>query len=161
MTNRWKLCVAALAVVCLLLGSDAWARRPGHRPRPRPPLDPAQIAAKCTQGMQMMADRCADRNQRAAGRCVAKIDDLLEAGQVDEAVAMADHCIDRINRSSDMCIRMIERTCEMCVRLLERLEADQALIDGLNAKCAELTDDDGPVRTSQDDAVGLIQNALP
>lgn len=153
MTRQWGLSVAALAMTCTVLASDAWARREGERPE----VNPAAFAQKCIERVSTMAKRRSERNATAAEGCVAKIEGLLEAGLIEDAEAVASRCIRHINRSSRECISAMRDNSGRCVRTLTRMEETE-LAEQVKAACESAV---GQVRQSREDAVAAIEGALP
>ena len=154
MTNRRKMVAIVLAAACLLLATEAWA---GARPRPKPNVDPERIAAKCVQRAKAVAAHCDVVNQRVVDACVAKIDELLAQGLVEQAEARAKRGIHRVNRVSIMCARVIRRNCQACVRVLIILDRPD-LARRVKAACEKEVE---AVRQSRVDAVAAIEGALP
>ena len=166
MKNGRKVSLIALAMTCVLLGTQAWAVGPQRRRRRRRPApDPAAMATRCAERMTASADRCARITDCVANSGARTITRLLAAGRVDVAERVADQRIECVNRIARVYATMIQRTCDQCVRMLTNMatmpEADTALIrrliGRLNAVCAAQI---ANVRQAQQDAVDIIETAL-
>ena len=62
--------------------------------------DPEQIAAACIRRTHAMAVAGAERNIAIARECVPRIEELVEAGRVEEARALAARCVHHIQANS-------------------------------------------------------------
>ena len=119
--------------------------------------DPVEIADACMARVTEAADHCVAANEAAADACSAMITAILAKGQDRRAQRVADNCIRRINRHSDRCVAVIQYGCDACVAILGFLEADQGLIDEVEAHCAA---EIARVEDSQAAAVAAVEAAL-
>jgi hypothetical protein len=114
----------------------------------------ADVAAKCIERAQRVAERCADRNGAIADRTIELVERLLDAGHLRRAQRAAHRGIVAINRNSDRCVRKIHRHCERCTHWLVE-HGYEDLAAEVRAACGEALEH---VRDSQRRAVGAIRH---
>jgi len=112
----------------------------------------------CAELVHRLAAECAERNDQIAVECVEHIEELLAAGQTEEAVEAADHCIRQIRRHSAECAREIQDITQNCLQRLMRHCAGEELIQlVLEARELSLR----LVFGSAHEAIQQIRTALP
>ena len=144
-----RLVSCALVALVLGLGSRAAIAQDGP--------DPEEIAQACIQEVMMRANHRANHNAAAAAFCVERIEELLAAGEVEQAFHVAARCINRIRHRSRATAHVIRVRCVQCRHLLLFLGAPE-LAALVGEKCQEAL---LIVRVSKAHAVAAIRDALP
>ncbi len=115
-------------------------------------------ARLCSMHLREMAANCAQQNQQGASDCVEQIEALLEAGEVQQAVQLAQQCIRQITEHSLMCVHGIRAGARQCIEHLGDEDASQPLIRMVRQAKRDAV---GRVFESAGQAVLRIRAALP
>jgi hypothetical protein len=160
--------LALILCFVLLAGSALQAERiirGGPHPKPgdgggdgheRPTLD--QVIERCVKHVTALADRCVKHNGEVEEKTIAKIKELLAAGNEAQARRLARGAINGINHSSRGCIHAIVRHCGVCVKILEKVGGTPEQVEKLKTLCREQAE---RVEGSRATAVSMIEQALP
>ncbi len=150
---------AGIAALFTLSPAIAQPGPRGNGPRHQPPSDvtPEEVAANCIERVTRVSEYCAQRNEDLGAMAVARINELLEAGEEEEAIALAERTVGYVHKGSRRCAHRVAHHCRRCVHLLNRLEADEALIADVEAVCETALD---LIRTSAKTAVQEISDAV-
>ena len=140
-----------LALVCLMAAPSAVAEADPDHP------DPQEIAQRCIHRVHELAAERVQRNHALAVHCVMKIEELLEEGDVEEALRVAKSCVHRINVRSHHTVVRIKDICHECIHILIHLEEPE-LAEAVGEACQQAV---GVVRVSREHAVMAIRDALP
>lgn len=164
MRNKQVLLCALVGALCVfLVGPSALAQATGALPPPspiNPPPDatPEQIAEFCITKATEIANRAVRGNKVTADRSVAIIEQLLEAGQEEDALCVARWAIFWVDRQSGRTVGDIERLCRRCVRAILEAGGSEELAEQVRTACH---DQIKRVRESHDAAIEAIKAALP
>ena len=119
--------------------------------------DPEEIAQHCIQRVTALAAHRVQRNEAAAAQCVATIEQLVEAGQLEEAQHVAQQCIHHIVIRSHRTVHRIQERCAHCIQVLIHL-GEPKLAQAVGQACGEAV---AAVNASRQEAVAAILDALP
>lgn len=131
---------------------------------PPPPIDPRldatpeEIAEFCITQATEMADRAVLGNQKTSDRGVAIVTQLLENGQVEDALCVARWSIFWVNHKSGQCIADVRLLSKRCVRAIIRAGGTQELVDEVRAACQEQI---ARIVDSRNAAIEAIKAVLP
>lgn len=117
---------------------------------------PQQIAQACISHVTETAQHCAMSNIAIAQECADQIEQFVEQGEVQQALAVALHCSVFINRRSARCVHHINHRAGHCVQLLLFLHAP-GLAQAVNEARQQAV---GAVNASRQAALAIIENAL-
>jgi hypothetical protein len=137
-----------LALLCLVAVPRATAQ---------PEPDPQEIAQRCIERANAMAAHRVQRNFAVAEECVAAIEELIEAGEIEAARRVARRCVHGIVVRSHHTVRHIQANCARCIHVLIFL-GEPELAQAVGEACANAV---GAVRESRHVAVQAILEALP
>ncbi len=93
-----------------------------------------EIFRHCNERVHTITERCVQRHVAIVRECSPRIKELLAAGKVEEARALARLCITQINTTSRNCIDRIRLVCRECIDALNALGAN-ALAEQLHENC--------------------------
>ncbi len=122
-----------------------------------PTADPAAIAERCVTLITDRADRAVAHLGDHATRTVAKIDELVEAGQPRKAVALARRAAKHINRDAARAAKSIVTPTHRCVHVL-RAMGEVELAEEVAAAGREQVN---RVNDARSRAIDAIKQALP
>lgn len=123
----------------------------------RPTLDPAAIAERCIDRTQAKARRCVVVINHECERAVTLIERLLEEGKTEQAVLLSRRAVSTLNTTTRRCVKEMWEDAERCAKLLERLEAPELAAEVKEAAKASIEQ----VKQARADAIGKIRVALP
>ena len=87
-------------------------------------VDPADVAERCVNQVDGMAERCHNAIADDTIDCVAKIHRLLREGRDEAAAAVARDCLQNGRETVRICSNEITDTCTECVRYLVNVGAN-------------------------------------
>lgn len=148
--GRTLLSSILILVLLAATGSAAHADPPGKP-------DPDAIAAQCIQMINARASQRSEANALLSSNASAHITALVEAGQIQQAFALANHAKHVINHRSFHVVQVIQQRAQHCIAVMLHLgrpdlaaQVHQARVSGVQA-----------VQVSRLAAIETINGALP
>ncbi|MBX3373872.1 MAG: hypothetical protein KF817_08555 [Phycisphaeraceae bacterium] len=145
-----RFVLPTLLVLLAAVGTAAHADPPG-----RP--DAEAIAAQCIQAIGARASQRSEANALMSANAATHITALVEAGQVQQAFALATHAKHVINHRSFHTVQVMQHRAQHCIAVLMHLgrpdlaaQVHQARVSGVQA-----------VHASRMAAIETINSALP
>ncbi len=123
-----------------------------------PQLTPEELAQRCIAAITQIADQRTQRNARTADKAVALIQQLLEAGDTQNAVLVGHWASDSINLHSDRCLRDIRDRVFRTCRQIVAAGGTRELVLQVQAAGSEQS---RRIIVSRMEALAKIQEALP
>ena len=144
-----SLCVA-MGLLWMIDIQSVQAQR--HRRGP----DPVDLADRCIDQAQAVAERSVRRIDARKVAAVDSIAALLEEGETEQAEQVAERAIRRVRGINSVGVRIISRNCQWCVNILNHLGMPD-LADEVIAVCDEAIDQ---IEAAASEAIEEIQAAL-
>jgi hypothetical protein len=119
--------------------------------------DPGEIADACIERVTEIAANRATANGATASQCIERIDELLDAGEMEKAERVAARCIHRVKAKSRGSIGRIRARSARCRAVLVMLGAPD-LAETVKTAARAAID---VVKASKTTAVDAIRGALP
>lgn len=138
-----KLVLCVLAVVCVnTIANDCYAH------------DAEDVARHCVRRVNHIVDRCTNAVADTTVDCVRRINELLEAGEVEAARRVARACIADIRDITDACSEAIVEICTRCVTVLINEFGAEELAARVRNHCVDSLVE---ISTLEDRAIGFIR----
>ncbi len=147
--------VKNLSGAILLLGivaGPAWAQRTVDESR-----GPRVLVLRCVNAIETSAHFTVRGIATTGNRCSAFVAELVEAGRVDEAQAVAQRCAQAVNTLADNGTQRIDRIGMHCAELLEEAGAPDAAFEVIRRAALA---GKSAIDTARDRALAAIRQAL-
>lgn len=122
MQKTWKM--SWLMVVLMAMVITPWAHAQNDV-SPVPVPDPEQIAEECAEHITRKANHAVGQIGNVTERCINRIGELLEDGEIERAHRLARRCGHHINGIARRHTHAIRRLTRRCVRVLTELGAPE------------------------------------